>query len=232
MSDGKREEILGRIREALRDPAPRHTSRHSINEVPARVTNKTVREWLPAVPADVEGRLALFREKSIQLKTDFHVVKGPEGVFSVLKVLRDDNRWTSLAAHHHPLIDPLVQSLGLEIVYVEQHPDPKSMERCSAGITGCDALIAQTGSILVTSRSAGGRALSVLPPHHVVIATPDQLLPDLPAAFELFESKYGDRYPSFAGFITGPSRTGDIERIIVLGAHGPRALTVVLVESA
>jgi L-lactate dehydrogenase complex protein LldG len=67
-------------------------------------------------------------------------------------------------------------------------------------------LIAQTGSILVTSRSAGGRALSVLPPHHVVLATPDQLLADLPEAFELLGSKYLDRYPSFAGLITGPTR--------------------------
>jgi L-lactate dehydrogenase complex protein LldG len=230
MSDGKREEILGRIREALRVPAPRHTSEHSSDQVTEPASNKTAREWLPAVPADAEGRLALFREKSIELKTDFHVVKGPEGVFSILKGLRDDNHWTSLAAHHHPLIDPLIQALGLETVYVEQRPDPDSLERCSAGITGCDALIAQTGSILVTSRSAGGRALSVLPPHHVVIATTDQLLPDLPAAFELLYSKYGDRYPSFAGFITGPSRTGDIERILVLGAHGPRALTIILVE--
>jgi L-lactate dehydrogenase complex protein LldG len=98
------------------------------------------------------------------------------------------------------------------------------------GITACDALIAQTGSILLTTRSAGGRALSVLPPHHVVVARADQLVPDLPAAFDLLCAIYGTNYPSFATFITGPSRTGDIERILVLGAHGPRNLTVILIR--
>jgi L-lactate dehydrogenase complex protein LldG len=96
------------------------------------------------------------------------------------------------------------------------------------GITVCDALIAQTGSILLTARSAGGRVLSVLPPHHVVVAQANQLVPDLPAAFELLQAKYRDHYPSFITFITGPSRTGDIERILVLGAHGPRILTVII----
>ena len=94
------------------------------------------------------------------------------------------------------------------------------------GVSECDALIAQTGSVLVTSRSAGGRALSVLPPHHVVLAQRDQLVPDLPAAFDLVKKKYADNYPSMISFITGPSRTGDIERILVLGAHGPKKLTV------
>jgi L-lactate dehydrogenase complex protein LldG len=84
--------------------------------------------------------------------------------------------------------------------------------------------------VLVTSRSAGGRALSVLPPHHVVLAKRDQLLPDLPAAFELLKKKYGTDYPSLISFITGPSRTGDIERILVLGAHGPKKLTILCLE--
>ena len=83
--------------------------------------------------------------------------------------------------------------------------------------------------MLVTARSAGGRALSVLPPHHVVLARREQLLADLPAAFELLQRNYATSYPSFISFITGQSRTGDIERILVLGAHGPKKLTIVLV---
>ena len=80
--------------------------------------------------------------------------------------------------------------------------------------------------VVVTSRSAGGRALSVLPPHHVVLARREQLVPDLPAAFALLKPKYGANYPSMISFITGPSRTGDIERILVLGAHGPKHFTI------
>jgi L-lactate dehydrogenase complex protein LldG len=89
-------------------------------------------------------------------------------------------------------------------------------------------LIAQTGSICVTARSSGGRTLSILPPHHIVLAQRSQVIPDLSAAYERLAEKHGGRYPSFISFITGPSRTGDIERILVLGAHGPKKLTVLL----
>ena len=230
MNIGKREEILGRIREALRVPAPRpHGSPGRNDASHANQAKQTPREWLPPVPLESGSRVALFGERCAQLRTDFLTVSGPEEAAAVLLSLRARHSWTVLGAHHHPLIDPLVRALGLKTVYVEEHPGSKSMERCSVGITACDALIAQTGSILLTARSGGGRTLSVLPPHHVVVATTDQLLPDLPAAFELLEAKYGDNYPSFATFITGPSRTGDIERILVLGAHGPRRLTVLLV---
>jgi L-lactate dehydrogenase complex protein LldG len=66
----------------------------------------------------------------------------------------------------------------------------------------------------------------VLPPHHIVIARGEQLVPDLPAAFALLQQKYSPRFPSMISIITGPSRTGDIERILVLGAHGPKKLTI------
>jgi L-lactate dehydrogenase complex protein LldG len=230
MKIGKREEILGRIREALRVRAPRpHGGPERSGASHLQQTGQTPRQWLPAVPPELGSRVALFRERCAQLRTDFQTVAGPEEAAVALMSLRGKHSWTVLGVHHHPLIDPLVPALGLETLYVEEHPGSKSLERCSVGITACDALIAQTGSILLTARSAGGRTLSVLPPHHVVIATTDQLLPDLPAAFELLYAKYGDNYPSFATFITGPSRTGDIERILVLGAHGPRELTVLLI---
>ena len=93
-------------------------------------------------------------------------------------------------------------------------------------VTGCDCLVAQTGSIFVSTRSASGWALSVLPPVHLVIARREQLVPDLPAAFAFIKAKHGANYPSMISFITGPSRTGDIERILVLGAHGPKKLTI------
>jgi L-lactate dehydrogenase complex protein LldG len=228
MNSGKREDILGRIREALRMPAARPHQGH--DGAPAPLGRVQPRAWLPAVPADAEGQLALYQKNCAQLKTDLQLVTGIEEAAKALVDLRHAHQWTAAAAHHHSLLDPVVKLLGLETLYAEQCSDPKSLERCSVGITACDALIAQTGSILLTARSAGGRALSVLPPHHVVIAQADQLVPDLPAAFDLLYSRYGNNYPSFVTFVTGPSRTGDIERILVLGAHGPRNLTVILIQ--
>ena len=229
MSTDRREDILGRIREALRIPAPRpHDGKHAGAVAPP--SQPQPRAWLPAVPPDAEGQLALFQKNCAQLRTDLRLVAGAKEAAETLASLRDEHHWTAAAAHHHPLLDRIVPALGIDTLYAEQRPEPKSLEQRSVGITACDALVAQTGSILLTSRSAGGRALSVLPPYHVVIAEADQLVPDLPAAFDLLYSRYGDHYPSFVTLITGPSRTGDIERILVLGAHGPRNLTVILIR--
>jgi L-lactate dehydrogenase complex protein LldG len=228
MNSGKREEVLARIREALRVPAPRHHAGH--DAAPAPSGSGQQRAWLPAVPQDTEGQLTLFASNCVQLRTEFRLVSGVEEAAKTLISLRDAQQWKVGAIHHHPMLDQIVPLIGLETRYIEEHPGSLSLESCSVGLTACDALIAQTGSILLTALSGGGRALSVLPPHHVVVAQIDQLVPDLPAAFELLQVKYRDSYPSFITFITGPSRTGDIERILVLGAHGPKNLTVILIR--
>jgi L-lactate dehydrogenase complex protein LldG len=124
------------------------------------------------------------------------------------------------------LLDAICPRLDLPMYRTDRPYAVAELEGCQASVTQCDALVAQTGSVLVTSRSAGGRALSVLPPHHVVLARREQLVRDLPEAFAFLKKTYAPQYPSFISFITGPSRTGDIERILVLGAHGPKKLTI------
>ena len=94
------------------------------------------------------------------------------------------------------------------------------------GVTGCDCLVAQTGSIIVSTRASGGRALSVLPPVHLVIARRDQIVPDLAAAFTLLRQRYDGHWPSALSLVTGPSRTADIEKVLVMGAHGPKRLAL------
>jgi L-lactate dehydrogenase complex protein LldG len=64
---------------------------------------------------------------------------------------------------------------------------------------------------------------------HVVVATADQLTGTLGDALHMIRERHGGRLPSMLSFITGPSRTGDIERILVLGAHGPKELFLILV---
>ena len=223
----ERENILGRIREALKVPAPLpgshgDTSVHVSAEPPA----SHAREWLPSAGATVAEQFELFAKNAADLKADFQLLASREELKAALVKLRDAENWQRVASHGGELTDFACKSLALPVTLTDRGYDVQEMEKCDAGITECDALIAQTGGVAVTSRSAGGRALSVLPPHHVVLAQREQLLPDLSAAYALVKKKYANNYPSMISFITGPSRTGDIERILVLGAHGPKKLTV------
>ncbi|GAB1451139.1 lactate utilization protein [Draconibacterium sp.] len=94
------------------------------------------------------------------------------------------------------------------------------------GITGCEFLIAHTGSALVSSAQKGGRQMFVYPPLHIIIAHKNQLVDYLEKAYSGIREKYRNNLPSQITLITGPSRTADIEKTLVLGAHGPRELRV------
>jgi L-lactate dehydrogenase complex protein LldG len=226
----EREKIFARIREALTVPAPMpgHHHGHAGHAHPSAAPSAQARQWLPPTGESFEEQLERFRLNAADLKADFHVVSQRSDLDALLLKLRDTQGWKKIASHSGDLTNHAARILGLPLCQTDQPYDVSELESCDAGITECDALVAQTGSVLVTSRSAGGRALSVLPPHHVVLARRDQLIRDLPAAFQLLKQKYGSNYPSMMSFITGPSRTGDIERILVLGAHGPKQLTIVM----
>jgi len=196
--------------------------------------SSSIRSALPFVGDSADDRIALFAQHSEALRTTF--IRVPDGA-SARERVRDiarSERWRRVAAHRSPLVDDVVASLGLPTTITDGGYDRSDLASCDAAVTACDALIAQTGSVLVTSRTTGGRALSVIAEHHVVIASVDQLLPNLPSAYALLRERYasGGDWPSMISMITGPSRTGDIERILVLGAHGPKRLTVVLTGCA
>lgn len=229
--NGGRSIILNRIREALRNnPAPRPHTSHSQSEAAAGHNGHAQREWLPQVGSTLPGQIDLFAKISEGLKTEFHRVPTIEAAREVLAKLATENGWKKIGSHSHPDTDALLQGIGLPVVRTEKGYSINDLESCDAGVTGCEVLVAQTGGIMVSVETAGGRALSVLPPHHVVIARSSQMVPDLTAAFDHVQKKYGKRFPSFMSFITGPSRTGDIERILVLGAHGPKRLTLLLID--
>jgi L-lactate dehydrogenase complex protein LldG len=100
-------------------------------------------------------------------------------------------------------------------------------EASQATISLVEALIAQTGSIFV-SASCGGRGASVVAPCHIAVANVAQLVPDLPTALGNATRQGTLDQNSFACVISGSSRTADIEKILVQGAHGPRRLVVIL----
>ena len=247
----EQEKILARIQEALkvRAPSPGHGPVHP--RPGPGPPSKNARAWLPAVGESFAERIALFQRNTLELKAEFHLVENRDQLSNSLLKLRDAEGWKRVASHAGELTDEACRMLGLPVCRTDRTYEVGALEASDAGITECDALVAQTGSVLVTSRSAGGRALSVLPPHHVVLARRpellargpahllpphhvvlarrEQLLADLPEAFALLKQKYPGNYPSFISFITGPSRTGDIERVLVLGAHGPKKLTILCV---
>jgi L-lactate dehydrogenase complex protein LldG len=219
----ERQNILGRIREALKVRAPQ-PGLHDRTLVSAIAS--TPRQWLPKVGKSTDEQLALFAKNAVGLRADFQLFQSAEEMRQAIVRLRDVEGWKGVAGHSGDLTSAICPALNLPMLWTDKAYDVHELEQCDAGISECDALVAQTGSVLVTNRSAGGRALSVLPPHHVVLARHEQMVADLPAAFELLKCKYADNYPSMISFITGPSRTGDIERILVLGVHGPKKLTI------
>ncbi len=234
---GAREAMLSSIRRALQVPAPRPGA-HDTHKHPQHPHGEKVlaelpvmggpawRRWLPPTGETWDEWAELFARNAEGLRAEFHLLENEAALPDALRTLRDENSWQRIATHAGDLTQAAASALELPTLHTEAGYDRDELEKCDAGLTLCDALIAQTGSVLLTSRSAGGRALSVLPPHHVVLARRDQLVPDLPAAFELLREKHGADVPSLISFVTGPSRTGDIERILVLGAHGPKKLTI------
>jgi L-lactate dehydrogenase complex protein LldG len=226
--NGDREAILGRVREALRIPAPlKHPAERSAGGEP---TTAHFREWLPPVGPSLDEKFALFTKLSESLRSELTVCADLPQAAAAVANLASENSWKTIATHRGGLMDALTPLLpdALTQLCVDGGYDKNALEACDAGITECELLVAQTGSVCVTSDNSGGRVLSVLPPHHIVIARQSQLVTDLTEAYASLAAKYRAHYPSMISFITGPSRTGDIERILVLGAHGPKRLTILL----
>ena len=99
-------------------------------------------------------------------------------------------------------------------------------------ISGCEYLVADLGAIVVSSAQAGSRRMFCYPPVHVVIADASQMVGTLDDAYTLLLEKYKNRLPSLISIIAGPSRTADIEKTLVLGAHGPKRIFVCLIEES
>jgi L-lactate dehydrogenase complex protein LldG len=215
----ERENIFARIKEALTLKAHAHHGR----DLPTAMEHRLV---MPPVGASAEEQFALFAKNASDLKATFKLVKDEAELAAELKALSAAEKWQRAGTHTGSLALAQTKALGLPTIVTNDGYDKHELEKCDVGVSECDALIAQTGTVLVTSKSSGGRALSCLPPHHVVIARRGQMVADLPAAMALVKQRYAGNFPSMISFITGPSRTGDIERILVLGAHGPKKLTI------
>ncbi|MFZ9661168.1 MAG: LutC/YkgG family protein [Chitinophagaceae bacterium] len=106
----------------------------------------------------------------------------------------------------------------------------KSLSFADVAITTCEALVARTGTMVMSAALPEGRTASVYAPIHVCIAEVSQLVFDAEHALQFLKEKYGTHLPSQISFATGPSRTADIEKTLVVGVHGPKEVYCLLAD--
>jgi L-lactate dehydrogenase complex protein LldG len=207
--NASREKMLARIRTALREPAPRHE--------PAQ---------LKAIFAPVTDALARFQKECATNITECVVTPDLRASAASVKVVLMSIPPGDIFVQDSPDLRQFANqwSDGRPIQWSSEGAPKESSQ---ATITRCEALVAQTGSVLV-SAACGGRGASVVAPVHIVIATIDQLVPDLNVALAGVQERGIVSQNSYLCLITGSSRTADIEKILVMGAHGPRRLIVFL----
>ncbi|MGI4738817.1 MAG: LutC/YkgG family protein [Janthinobacterium lividum] len=126
--------------------------------------------------------------------------------------------------------EPALQALLTQAEVPFQATEADFREQAAVGITSCEALVARTGSLVVAPATASGRRLSIYPDQHLVLARPSQVVAEIGDALRMMQARYGAALPSMLSLTTGPSRTADIEKTLVLGAHGPRRLSLFLLE--
>jgi len=140
-------------------------------------------------------------------------------------------QWTAIGAMDRPAVREAAADLKPESVqWAGPGWQPKQMADLSASVIAADALLADTGSCLIDCGTAEDRLLCYLPPACVVIGRADQLAEHLPAAWPAIAPRAAE--PARRGefvIVTGPSRTADIEKILILGVHGPKRLVVMLI---
>ena len=126
--------------------------------------------------------------------------------------------------------EPQLQALFYRAGVAFKADESNFIAQADLGLTTCEALVARTGSILVSAATASGRRLSIYPDQHLVLARPSQVVAEIGEALGMMQAKHGRHLPSMVSLTTGPSRTADIEKTLVLGAHGPRRLVLFLLE--
>jgi len=126
--------------------------------------------------------------------------------------------------------DPIIQDTLKESVRIESKED--EFLNLNIAVTGCEYLVAHLGSVLISSAQIAGRRLNVFPETHIVVAHEAQITDYLDLAMERMKEKYKNRLPSLISNITGPSRTADIEKTLVMGMHGPKSLIVIITNES
>ncbi len=207
-SQGARSKILQKIKQALKDPVP--------VPFPDQVTETPI-----FYPTDQELTIE-FAQKFTELLGKFVYCADEAELVNQLSQLIKANQWEKIYSIEEGWLDDMK----------EYHFDPVNTDDlagCDAAITLCDHLIARTGSIVLSSQQLSGRTTSVYAPIHICIAYTHQLVFDIFDSLAKFK-KEADVIPSMISYATGPSRTADIEKTLVVGVHGPKEVYCFLVD--
>ena len=205
-----KENILKKIRQALVNPTP--------VPFPQSEGNSSV-----YTPPTQENEIE-FAENFSRISGRFVFCADITEMIMQLEQLIAANSWVQVFCREPQLL-PILEKPLQGILIGEDLPE------ADVSITTCEALVARTGSILMSSAQESGRTVSVYAPVHICIAYTSQLVYDIRDGLEMLSIKYKDRMPSFITLATGPSRTADIEKTLVVGVHGPKDVYVFLVDA-
>ncbi|WP_114778389.1 LutC/YkgG family protein [Botryobacter ruber] len=212
MYEAKSKEIvLRRVREALAlsapflPPTPDFTS--------------------PLHPAPSEDTSIQFAENFLRNSGLFFYCESEEDFFDQLFVFKKENNINNFFVWE-PNLQKILYHAGIDFL----HDEENFIADAEAGLTTCEALITRTGSILISSANSSGRRLNIYPAMHIVVATASQLVPDIKDGLQLVRERHKDNFPSMLSLVSGPSRTADIEKTLVQGAHGPKQLVLFLID--
>jgi L-lactate dehydrogenase complex protein LldG len=221
-----RDDILGGIRRSLgrgmlpetaADELAARVAAHRRNLIPARATS-----------LDPPGRLDLFVKMAEAVQTSVARVASEGDVpGEVARYLAAENLPAELKMAPDPALDalPWAERPLLQIQHGRAEPGD------AVSLTPCLAAVAETGTLMLTSGETTPTTLNFLPDTHIVVLRAGQVVASYEDGWDLLRTQ-SDALPRTVNFITGPSRTGDIEQKIELGAHGPRRLHVILIDGA
>lgn len=205
-----KENMLKRIREALAHTTP----------IPFPQSEKNQAIY----PALSQEREIEFAEQFTKLQGKFiYCINRQELAFQFASLVRKQD-WSPIFCAEERFINLLGEPLFERLTTTD-------LAGCQVSVTGCEYLVARTGSIVLSSAQQQGRTASVYAPIHICIAFVDQLVDDIKDALGAAREKQGTQFPSLLTVATGPSRTADIEKTLVVGVHGPKEVYLFLVES-
>jgi L-lactate dehydrogenase complex protein LldG len=205
-----KENILKKIRQALSHSTPLPFPKSEGNESVFQPLQQEI---------EVE-----FGEQFTKLQGRFVFCINQQELAFQLNSLIKKQDWTKVYCVEDKLIASFADQLGDRLIKTD-------LANCDVSITGCEYLVARTGSIVMSAGQQSGRTVSVYAPIHICIAYSNQLVYDVKDALQGIREKYGNNLPSLVTFATGPSRTADIEKTLVVGVHGPKEVYLFLVES-